>query len=106
VKFKVGTTAYQRKTKTQRDVIVTIVIDETALARVRASGRSTTVRKKARCCAASSEVGFASCKAVGPERRWDLSGCGYKARSIDCRKTRGEWNLNGAQSLDYRTAAL
>jgi hypothetical protein len=34
MKFKVGTTAYQRKTKTQRDVIVTIVIDETALARV------------------------------------------------------------------------
>jgi hypothetical protein len=34
MKFKVGTTAYQRKTKTQRDVIVTIVIDEAALARV------------------------------------------------------------------------
>jgi hypothetical protein len=34
MKFKVGTTAYQRKTKTQCDVIVTIVIDETALARV------------------------------------------------------------------------
>jgi len=34
MKFKVGTTAYQRKTKTQRDIIVTIFIDETALARV------------------------------------------------------------------------
>jgi hypothetical protein len=34
MKFKVGTTAYQRKTKTQRDVIVTIVIDETPPARV------------------------------------------------------------------------
>ena len=34
MKFEVGTTAYQRKTKTQRDVIVTIVIAETALARV------------------------------------------------------------------------
>jgi hypothetical protein len=33
MKFKVGTTAYQRKTKTQRKVIMTIVIDETALAR-------------------------------------------------------------------------
>jgi hypothetical protein len=27
-------------------------------------------------------------------------GCGYKAWSTDCRKIRGEWNLNGAQTLD------
>ena len=57
--IKVGTTAYQRKTKTQRDVIVTIVIDEDGSGEGTGRAGSTTVRKKAKCCAASS----ASCKA-------------------------------------------
>jgi hypothetical protein len=45
MKFKVGTTAYQRKTKTQRDVVVTIVIDEAALASV-LGGRAINNRSK------------------------------------------------------------
>jgi len=42
---------------------------------------------------------------VAPEAM-GTHGVRYKAWSIDCRKIRGEWNLNGAQSLDYCTAAL
>jgi hypothetical protein len=76
MKFKVGTTAYQRKTKTQRDVIVTIFIDETVWRRAinNRSKESKVLRGIIRRWG-SHLVRQVTTTSVRSGERWDLSGC-------------------------------
>jgi hypothetical protein len=93
MEIKDGTTAYQRKSK-QRDVIVTIVIDDTALARVQGERAINNRSNKPRCCAVSSEVLWQVHKrTVRPGERWISRGVVTKlvARS---RRVEPYWRAN------------